>query len=189
MTEPRDISSESFLKLLRSRRSIRRYLPEPVPNEMVEQLLEAGRWAPSAGNQQPWAFVAVQDEQIRQQIAQHAAFFADREAHVAAAPLLIVLCGRVRSHVYHRFLRGELGMAGIQMMLQAHVLGLGSCWVDGLDQEAIARILQIPDDLHVMAVLTVGFPAEHPVPTPRKPLFEVAHYDIYDSFTFGGQDQ
>jgi nitroreductase len=155
---------------------------------MVEQLLEAGRWAPSASNQQPWAFVVVQDEGIRQQIARHAAFFADREARIDKVPLLIVLCGHVRSQVYHRFLRGELGMAGMQMMLQAHVLGLGSCWIDGLDQEAVAQVLQVPQDMQVIAMLAVGFPAECPAPTSRKPLFEIVHYDIYDSLTFGGQE-
>ena len=185
MTEPKEISAESFLDLLRSRRSIRRYRQEPVPDEMVEQLLEAGRWAPSASNQQPWAFVVVRDEEIRQQIAQHAAFFGDREARIEAVPLLIVLCGQVRSQVSHKFLRGELGMAGMQMMLHAHVLGLGSCWIDGLDREAVARILQVPQDMRIIAMLAVGFPAELPVPTSRKSLFEIAHYDIYDSIAFG----
>jgi nitroreductase len=184
MAEPKGITCESFLDLVKSRRSIRHYLPDAVPIEMVEQMLEAGRWAPSANNQQPWAFVVVQDKEIRQQIAQHAAFFGDAEAHIEAAPLLIVLCGHVRSRVYHKFLRGELGMAGMQIMLQAHLMGLGTCWVDGLDQEAIARILQVPQDMRVIAMLTVGFPAERPEPTSRKPLFEIAHYDIYDSLTF-----
>jgi nitroreductase len=152
---------------------------------MIEQLLEAGRWAPSANNQQPWAFVVVQDKEIRQEVAKHAAYYLSREARVEDAPLFIVLCGRVRSQIYHRFLRGELGMAGMQMLLQAHVLGLGACWIDGLDRGQVARILQVPDDMEVIAMLTVGYPAEKPVPTSRKPLFEIVHYDIYDSLTLG----
>jgi nitroreductase len=187
MDEKSQTLPEMLLELIQSRRSIRRYRPDPIPAEKIDRILEAGRWAPSANNQQPWAFIVVQDEEIRHQVAQHAAFYMVRDARIEEAPLLIVLCGKVRSQVYHRFLRGELGMAGMQMMLQAHALGLGTCWIDGLDQDQIARILQVPDDMKVIAMLTVGFPDEDPVPTLRKPLFEIVHYDIYDSLTLGGR--
>jgi nitroreductase len=74
MTQGNDhISPEALLALLKERRSIRRYRPDPVPDEMVEQLLEAGRWAPSASNRQPWEFIVIHDETIRRQVAQHAA--------------------------------------------------------------------------------------------------------------------
>ena len=179
------MSPEALLNLIKSRRSIRHYRPDPVPDVMIEQLLEAGRWAPSANNQQPWAFVVLQDDEIRRQVAQHTTYFLSRQARVEKAPLLIVLCGQVKSQIYRRYLRGDVGMAGMQIMLQASALGLGTCWIDGLDRAAIAGILQVSDDMEIIAVLTVGFPAEEPRPTPRKPLFEIAHYDIYDSVTFG----
>ncbi len=173
------ISPESLLALLRERRSIRRYRPDPVPDEMVAQVLEAGRWAPSAGNRQPWAFIVVRDETIRRQVAQHAAYYFIRWAHVAEAPLLIVLCGDARNRVYRRFLHEDVGLAGGQMMLQAKALGLGSCWIGALDRKAIAAILKLPDHLEIVGLLTVGFPAEDPPPPPRKPLAEIVHYDVY----------
>ena len=106
MTQGNDyISPESLLALLKARRSIRRYRPDPVPDEMVEQLLEAGRWAPSASNRQPWDFIVVRDEAVRQQVAEHAAFYFIRWAHVAEAPLLIVLCGDARKRIYRQFLQ------------------------------------------------------------------------------------
>ncbi|MHC4621119.1 MAG: nitroreductase family protein [Planctomycetota bacterium] len=185
MAESDLVSPEALLDLIRSRRSIRRYRPDPIPSEMIDQVLEAGRWAPSANNQQPWAFIVVHDKEVQRQIAQHAAYYLDRGARIEEAPLLIVLCGQIRSEIYHRFLRGELGMAGMQMMLQAHALGLGTCWIDGLDQSKIADVLQVPDNMEVIAMLTAGFPIENPVPTSRKPLFEIVHYDIYDSLTLG----
>jgi len=170
---------ETLLALLKGRRSIRRYRPDPVPDEMVEQLLEAGQWAPSASNRQPWAFIVVRDETILRQVAQHAAYYFIRWAHVAEAPLLIVLCGDGRSRIYRQFLHEDVGLAGSQIMLQAKALGLGSCWIGALDRKAIAGILKLPDRMEIVGLLTLGFPAEDPPPPPRKPLAEIVHYDIY----------
>jgi nitroreductase len=180
------LSPESVLALLKGRRSIRRYRPDPVPDEMVEQLLEAGRWAPSASNRQPWAFIVVRDEAIRREVAQHAAYYFIRWAHVAEAPLLIVLCGDARNPVYRQFLHEDIGLAGSQIMLQAKALGLGTCWIGGLDRKAIASILKVPDHVEIVGLLTVGFPAEEPDPRARKPLAEIVHYDVYGNQRDGG---
>ena len=180
-------SAESLLALLKARRSIRRYQPDPVPDEMVKRLLEAGRWAPSASNRQPWAFIVVRDEAIRHQLAQHAAYYFLRWAHVEEAPLLIVLCGDTRTRVYRRFLHEDIGLAGGQMMLQAKALGLGSCWIGGLDRKAIADLLQVPEQMEVVGLLTVGFPAEDPPPPPRKPLAEIVYYDVYGNREDAGE--
>jgi len=178
------ISPQSLLTLLKSRRSIRRYRPDPVPDEMLTQLLEAGRWAPSASNRQPWAFVVVRDEAIRRKVAQHAAYYFIRWAHVEEAPLLIALCGNGHNPVYRQFLHEDVGLAGSQIMLQAKALGLGTCWLGGLDRQAIADILNLPKHVEVIGLLTVGFPAEEPDTKPRKPLEEIVHYDVY-----GNQEQ
>jgi len=180
------MTPEAVLALLKGRRSIRRYRPDPVPDWMVEQLLEAGRWAPSASNRQPWAFIVVQDEAIRREVAKHAAYYFVRWAHVEEAPLLIVLCGDARNPVYRQFLHEDVGLAGSHIMLQARALGLGTCWIGGLDRKAIAGILQIPAHVDVVGLLTVGFPAEEPEPRERKPLAEVAHYDVDGNREKGG---
>jgi len=180
------IPPESVLALLKGRRSIRRYRPDPVPDDVVEQLLEAGRWAPSASNRQPWAFIAVRDEAVCREVAQHAAYYFIRWAHVGEAPLLIVLCGDGRNRVYRQFLHEDIGLAGSQIMLQAKALGLGTCWIGGLDRKAIAGILKVPDHLEIVGLLTVGFPAEDPDPPERKPLAEIVHYDVYGNRGDGG---
>lgn len=173
------VSPESLLALLKGRRSIRRYLPDPVPENMVHQLLEAGRWAPSAANRQPWAFIVVQDETIRRGVAQQAGFLFTRWAHAEEAPLLIVLCADGRNPVDRPLLRENVGLAGAQIMLQAKSLGLGSCWIGALDRKAIADLLKLPDHMEIVGLLTVGFPAEDPPPSARKPLAEIVHYDVY----------
>jgi nitroreductase len=172
-------SPEATLALLKGRRSVRAYKPDPIPEEMVEQLLEAGRWAPSASNRQPWAFVVVRDPEILHQVAAHAAYYFVRWAHVGEAPLLIVLCGHRKSRVYRQFLHEDIGLAGGQIMLQAAALGLGTCWIGGLDRKAIAQILRVPDDWEVVGLLSVGYPAEEPAAPRRRPLADIAHYDVF----------
>ncbi len=180
MSEQENLPSpQSLLNLLKTRRSIRRYRPDPAPDEMVEQLLEAGRWAPSASNRQPWELIVVRDEAIRRQVAQHAAFYFVKWAHVGEAPLLIVLCGDARNPAYRRYLHEDIGLAGAQIMLQAEALGLGTCWIGALNRKAVAGILKIPGHLEIVGLLTVGFPAEDPPPTPRKRLAEIVHYGVY----------
>jgi nitroreductase len=178
-------SPEETLALLRERRSIRRYHPDPVPEEMLIQVLEAGRWAPSASNRQPWTFVVVRDEAVRRELAQHAAYYFVRWAHVGEAPVLIALCGNARNPIYRQFLHEDIGLAGSQMMLQARALGLGTCWLGGVDRAAMAQVLKLPDGLEVIGLLTLGFPAEDPPPTPRKPLAEIVHYDVYGNKAAG----
>jgi nitroreductase len=189
MASHQDVSGDALLELIKYRRSVRRYLPDAIPHEMVEQIMEAGRWAPSANNQQPWAFIVVTDGDLRTRVAQHATYYLARHARVDEAPLLIVMCGQVRSRVFRKYLRGEVGMAGMQMMLQATALGLGTCWVDGLDREEIAEILQVPEYYEIVGLITVGFPAETPPPTTRKPLAEIVHYQEYESLTFGTDNE
>ncbi|HEC36567.1 MAG TPA: hypothetical protein ENI39_08540, partial [Anaerolineae bacterium] len=132
-----------------------------------------------ASNRQPWTFIIVRDKAIRRQVAQHAAYYFIRWAHVEEAPLLIVLCGDARNRIYRQFLHEDVGLAGGQMMLQAKALGLGTCWIGGLDRKAIAGILRLPDHLEIVGLLTLGFPAEDPPPPPRKPLSQIVHYDVY----------
>lgn len=184
MPNASSVDPEALLKLIRSRRSVRQYESRPVPDAMIEQVLEAGRWAPSANNQQPWAFVVVRDRQLVRLVAQHSAYYMEKDAHVGDAPVLIVLCGAVWNQSRRRFLRGDVGMAGMQMMLQAHALGLGTCWVDGLDRAAIAEGLGVPSELEIVGVMTLGFPAREPVQTTRKPLFDVVHYDVWEGVDF-----
>jgi nitroreductase len=173
------ITPDSLLELFKSRRSIRQYRPDPVPDELLEQVLEAGRWAPSASNRQPWDFVVVRDKTIHHEVAQHAAYYFIKWAHVEKAPVLIMLCGNAGSRVYQQFLHEDIGLAGGQMMLQAKSLGLGTCWLGGVDRKAIGDVIKVPENVQVVGLLTLGYPAEDPAPPRRKPLNEIVHYDTY----------
>jgi nitroreductase len=171
------------MALLKGRRSIRLYKPDSVPCELIEQLLEAGRCAPSASNRQPWAFIVVRDRPTIEQVAQHAVYVFNRWAHVAEAPLLIALCGHRRNRIYRRFLHQDIGLAGGQIMLYAAALGLGTCWIGGLNPKALSDLLQVPPEWEVVGLLTVGYPAESPPPSPRKPLADIVHHERFGSMS------
>lgn len=172
-------SPASLMQLIRARRSIRHYRPDPVPDDLLEQVVEAGRWAPSASNRQPWAFVLVREHETLRHVAAHAAYYFVRWAAVEEAPAMIVLCGYLGSRVYRRFLHEDIGIAGAQMMLHATALGLGTCWIGGLDRQAIAAILHVPADWEIVGLLTIGYPDESPPPRQCKPLADVLHYDAF----------
>lgn len=185
MTDFQDkITPDGTMALLKGRRSIRRYQDKPVPDDLLNEVLEAGRWAPSASNRQPWDFIVVRDPEVRAAVAEHAAYFFIKWAHVEEAPVIIALCGDARNPVYRQFLHEDIGLAGSHMMLQAAALGLGTCWLGGVNREAIGQILKVPSQTEVIGLLTLGFPAEDPAPPARKPLAEIVHYDIY-----GNQDE
>jgi len=173
------ITPEAVMALLKGRRSIRRYKPDPVPEALLQQVLEAGRWAPSASNRQPWDFIVIRDAAVRKAVAEHAAYFFLKWAHVEDAPVIIALCGDAKHRIYRQFLHEDIGLAGSQMMLQAAALGLGTCWIGGLDRKAIGTILKVPERNAVVGLLTLGFPDEEPDPTDRKALADIVHYDVY----------
>jgi nitroreductase len=144
------------LEVIRDRRSIRRYDRRDVPEEKLMQVLEAGRWAPSAHNSQPRKFVVVRDEETRKQLARIAAyggFLADAPVAIA-----VVIDPSSSNHPV------EDGAAATQnMLLAAHAVGLGSCWIGayGSGYEAKARqILGVPDDKRLLSLISLGYAAD-----------------------------
>lgn len=189
-----------FLELLGTRRSIRRYTSEPIPRAVVDQLLTAAAWAPSAHNRQPWRFVVIEQAAAKEQLAMamgqqlRADLAADglpaeaieRDAgrsyqRMTTAPLLIVLCLTMADmDVYpdeHRN-RNEAtmaiqstAMAGQNLLLAAHALGLGACWLCAplFCPDVVSHVLELPAGWQPQGLITVGYPAEEKQKT-RHPL-------------------
>jgi coenzyme F420-0:L-glutamate ligase / coenzyme F420-1:gamma-L-glutamate ligase len=182
------------------RRSIRRYRAEPVPAELVEQLLTAASWAPSAHNRQPWRFVVMTGAETRHRLATAMGnrlrqdLTADNvpEAVIAKdvgrsyrritqAPLLILLCltmADMDSYPDARRQQNEwimatqsTAMAGQNLLLAAHALGLGACWMCAplFCPDVVARTLDLPPDWQPQALITAGYPAESKT-KERRPL-------------------
>ncbi len=152
---------------IRTRRSIRKYRQEPIPDEKLESIFEAARLAPSAGNRQPWRFVVVQDADRKKALAEAAnnqTFLRDASAIVAAVG---------DPAVSARWFEKDLMIALEHMVLAATALGYGTCWIGAFDEDAVKRLLKIPARMKIVALLPIGIPDETPAPRPRKELSEI----------------
>lgn len=151
---------------IKTRRSIRKFKPVPVPEAQLRQVLEAGRIAPSAGNRQPWKFIVVRDAATRKALVPACR----NQAFVGEAGAIIVACAPDESLRWHMV---DIGISVDHMTLAAHELGLGSCWIGAFDPDQVKAILGIPAEVKVVCVLPVGVPDMEGVPKPRKDFDEV----------------
>ena len=168
-----------ILKEIVERYSVRKYLDKDVEEEKLREVLEAGRLAPSACNYQPWKFIVVRDEETRKKIAEPTTW----AKFIAEAPVLIVAC-KVRDG----FLMGgwydsailDIGIAVDHMTLQATHLGLGTCWIGDFNEKLVKELLEIPENVRVVALLTLGYPREKKIPKKkRKPFEEVVSFEKF----------
>lgn len=150
-----------------TRRSIRKYKPNPVAKDDITYLLKAAMAAPSAGNQQPWQFIVVDDKSILQKI---------NELHPYAkmlleAPLAIVVCGDLSAERHAGMWVQDCSAATQNILLAADYKGLGSCWI-GIHPRAeraktISDLLNIPDNILPFSIIAIGYPAESKEPNDR----------------------
>jgi nitroreductase len=173
-----------ILKVIRERRSILRFEPEPVQDEKIQAILDAGRWAPSWANSQPWEFIVVKDETRKQKISHVAERVTLAHKGIEGAPAIIVTCVDPRKDSFHFIEDGAV--ATQNMALAAHSLGLASYWVGiyspqnakGSPEREVKEILDIPQKYRVIAFLPIGMPAYH-TEKERKGLREITNYDQY----------
>jgi len=158
-----------FLKIIKERRSIRKFQKKEIPEEIIEKLIEALIWAPSAENLQSRKFYFVFNQEIKEKLAE-AAFGQDS---ISKAPLVVVAC--LDEDIFHYY--GERGKSlyGIcdvavavqNLMLLAHEQGLGTVWIGSFYEKEISKILNLPENLRPIAIVPIGYPAEKPVAPPR----------------------
>ena len=173
---------DSLLELVRSRRSVRRFRPDPVPKETVEKILEVSRYAPSAGNAQPWEFVVVEDSATKKSISKNIVslyreakrrdptfnFKVAVQPHLFTAPVLIVVCGDKRlQQAYPVLLRGNvllrqsLAICIYAIQLAAASFGLATAWATiqgGSPEIEVKKLLGIPDVYTVDHIVPLGYP-------------------------------
>ncbi len=161
----------SVFDTIKDRRSIRVYKGERIPKDKLEKLLEAARLAPSAANRQNWKFIVVENEQIKNQLVTAC----NNQAFVGTASHVIASIGD-SSQKWHQV---DLAIALEHVVLEAVELELGTCWIGAFNEDEVKKILKIPQDKKVVALLTVGVPAESPAARPRKAMEEIVAYNEY----------
>ncbi len=163
-------SQMDTLEVIYTRRSIRRYRDIPVEWDKVGMILEAGRAAPSAGNLQGWKFVVITDPEKIKLLAEAAL----QQYWMASAKVHIIVVAQFEKSRRFYGVRGErlytiqdCAAACQNMLLAAHFLGLGSCWIGAFDEDAVKRTAGIPEEARPQAIITLGYPDEEP-PVPTK---------------------
>ncbi|MEO0080945.1 MAG: nitroreductase family protein [candidate division WOR-3 bacterium] len=169
-----------FYEVVRHRLSVRGYKPDPVPEEVLTRILEAGRLAPSAKNIQPWKFIVVRDPKVRQELVPACR----GQQFVGEAP--VVICGCALEQEAWHGMGGYWSAAAVDvtialehMILAAAAEGLGTCWIGAFIEAEVRRVLAIPEDVKPIALTPLGYPASEPRPRPRKPISEIVCYDRY----------
>jgi nitroreductase len=174
-----------FHETLRSYRPCIHYLPRPIPDEKLKAVLSAARLAPSQGNIQPWRFVVVQDDERRRLLAQAC----PRGKSLVEAPVVVVALAveediPVTVGGYISAYPLDVAAAIHQLRLAATAEGLGSTWIVDFHEEKVRSVLGVPEGIHPLAVIPLGFPAEPnggpaPASEGRKSLNEIIAYNQY----------
>ncbi|MBO3763215.1 MAG: nitroreductase family protein [Thermoproteota archaeon] len=170
------------IEAIKTRRSIRSYEKESISEEDLSKILEAATWAPSAGNLNPWEFVVIRDEEKKRKLSR-AAF---GQYFISESPVVVVVCANVTrtSSVYGE--RGrrlyciqDCAAATQNLLLAAHSLSYGACWVGAFDDQEVIKLLKLPSNVIPLAIVPIGKPKERPVAPRRLPLSKVVHYETY----------
>lgn len=185
------VSPAALFELMRSRRSIRRYRPEAIPRDLIDRLLEAATWSPSAHNRQPWRFAVITSGKVKHRLAfamgqqlrndrlrdndPPEAIERDVQrsyARITHAPVVIVVALSLsemdqypdarRADAERTMAIQSVSMAVQNLLLMAHTLSLGACWMCAplFCAETVRDALALPADWETQALITMGFPAD-----------------------------
>ncbi|MEM0364394.1 MAG: nitroreductase family protein [Candidatus Nitrosocaldus sp.] len=171
-----------FSELVKRRGMVRSFKSEKVEHEKLVKILSNAVRAPSAGHLQPWEFIVVKDDSMKQRLAEAAL----KQMFIAEAPVVIVTCVDTERSASRYGERGRRfysiidgAYASLLILLTARDLGLGACFVGAYDDEKIARILELPRHVKPIGIIPIGYPAEKPPRYERIPIEQLVHLNRY----------
>lgn len=158
------MNAKEVLQLMKDRRSIRKFKPDPVEEKKIEQILEAARWCQSASNRQPWRFIVIKNKDTISKLQSAAKF----GGFVADAPVVIaIIADKKRSPNWYIH---DTSMVAHQMCLMAWALEIGTCWIGSMDRDKAAAILELDKDEYVTTILPFGYFYTKPNSGSRKEM-------------------
>jgi nitroreductase len=165
----------TVLEVIRKRYSCRGYQEKSIEQDKLDIMFEAARLAPSAKNTQDWRFVVVTDKETKRQVAEttnRPEVFQKAGAIIAACSNsdYVMRCGQAIGPI-------DVAIALEHICLQAAELGLGTCWIGSFDPEKVRRVLDIPDDIVIIELMAVGYPADKKPEPRREPVERVVCYE------------
>ena len=152
----------SVFDTILGRRSIRRYEDKEIPETVLDQILEAGRQAPSAVNRQPYRLVVVTDSSLKKELKGMFSRFLEK------APVVVVGCADVNARLTGKWATIDTAIALENMVIQAWSQGVGSCWIGSFNEDKIKKALKVPEKWKIVALVSFGYPAEEPKPRKKK---------------------
>jgi nitroreductase len=174
--------SIDVFQAITGRRSVRTFKSDPIPEDVINRLLEAAQWAPSAGNMQARDFIVVKDSDVKLRLAEASW----GQYFIAEAPVVIIVCANLERSAQRYGERGkslyailDAAAAVENLLLAAYALGLGTCWIGAFDDDRVKRTLSVPDHVKPIAIIPVGYPRRQPKPTPRIPIDRITYRDRY----------
>ena len=160
------------VKEILNRRSIRKFKKESVSEEVITNILEAGRLAPTATNQQPWHFVVARNQQEKE-----AFIFSGFNKFVTEADFIVLGIYKKSEIVIEKLSLMDVTIALQNMVITAKVQGIGSCWMGAFDEKKLLETLNLPDDCITVGAVAFGIPDEQPKQPPKKQLNEIVHFN------------
>ena len=178
------MNPEKILDLITKRRSVRKYADKAVEKEKIVDLLEAARWAPSAGNKQPLEIIVVDDNEIKNLFVEAAL----NQKFIAEAPFVFVICANLERTTSRYGERGSslyclqdtaASIQNILLLAKAH--GLSTCWIGAFDEQKVKEVCSIPDFARPIALIPIAYPAslEEKQAPPRRELKEMIFGNVY----------
>jgi nitroreductase len=176
------------MKTILGRRSVRRYQGKDVPDEILKNILEAARWAPSWANAQPWEIVVVKDTSIKEKIQESVSSRNPSSLAIVNAPVLLVVCGQLKRSGYYNdqyptkfgdWFMYDLGLATENLCLAAYDSGLGTVIVGLFDHDKVGETIKLPANHEVLVLVPLGYPDQKPKPPKRRERDEFVHHDTF----------
>jgi nitroreductase len=179
---------ENVLDIIKNRRSIRNFEDREIPQEILEQLLEAVRWSPSWANTQCWEVIVVKNLEIKKRLQETMSKGNPATRAIVEAPIVIGMCGKLQSSGYYKgevttkfgdWFMYDVGLATQSLCLTAHALGLGTVIAGLFDHDKAKEVLQIPEGIELVSLIPTGYPAKGTGAPKRREVSELTHYDKY----------
>jgi len=177
-----------LMEAIKGRRSIRKYKPDSVPEKALQMVMEAIRWTPSWANTQCWEVIAVKDPKVKSELSTALPKGNPALSSMTEAPFVLILCGKKGISGYYKgqpatekgdWLMFDTGLAMQNLCLAAYALGLGTVVVGMFDHKKVEEILGVPQNVEVVAMTPLGYPASEGSATRRKEISEFIHYESY----------
>jgi nitroreductase len=173
---------------IRRRRSVRKYKKQDLPEDLLNDLLEAVRWSPSWANTQCWEVIVVKDPETKKSLQETLPKGNPAFSAIEDAPIILALCGKLMSSGYYKgaaatkfgdWFMFDLGIATQSLCIAAHSMGLGTVIVGLFDHDKAMRTLSVPEGFELSVLIPVGYPEKTPSAPKRKGIKEFVHHNLF----------